>query len=93
LAKAAASGVDIVSAYGGGSTQMGITNILLGTGVLLAIPPSGPVNALAPKQGTSLKLHEGSELIVSSKLRAIVLPNNFSIRFAMIPITTWTLQF
>ncbi len=35
--KAAASSVDIVSAYGGGNSQMGIANVLLCTGILPAI--------------------------------------------------------
>jgi diacylglycerol kinase (ATP) len=71
-AQAAASGVDLVAAYGGDGTQMEVANGLLGTGVPQAILPGGTGNAMAHELGVSLKLKEASELIVTSdKRRAI----------------------
>ena len=40
-AEAAASGVDLVAAYGGDGTQMEVANGLMGTGVPQAILPGG----------------------------------------------------
>ena len=45
-ADAAASGVDLVVAYGGDGTQMEVANGLLGTGVPQAILPGGTGNAI-----------------------------------------------
>jgi YegS/Rv2252/BmrU family lipid kinase len=71
-AEAAASGVDLVAAYGGDGTQMEVANGLLGTGVPQAILPGGTGNAMAHDLGISLKLQEAVNLIVSSpKRRAI----------------------
>ncbi len=71
-AEAAASGVDLVAAYGGDGTQMEVANGLLGTGVHQAILPGGTGNAMAHDLGISLKLREAAELIVTSpKRRAI----------------------
>ena len=64
-AEAAASGVDLVAAYGGDGTQMEIANGLLGTGVPQAILPGGTGNAMAHDLGISLNLREAAELIVS----------------------------
>jgi len=71
-AKAAASGVDLVAAYGGDGTQMEIANGLLGTGVPQAILPGGTGNAMAHDLGISLKLREAAELIVNSPKRRAV---------------------
>jgi len=71
-AEAAASGVDLVAAYGGDGTQMEVTNGLLGTGVPLAILPGGTGNAMAHELGISLKLREAAELIVTSHKRRAV---------------------
>lgn len=46
-AEAAASGVDMVAAYGGDGTQMEVANGLLGSGIPLAILPGGSGNARA----------------------------------------------
>ena len=71
-AEAAASGVDLVAAYGGDGTQMEVANGLLGTGVPQAILPGGTGNAMAHDLGVSLVLREAAELIVNSdKRRAI----------------------
>jgi YegS/Rv2252/BmrU family lipid kinase len=71
-AEAAASGVDLVAAYGGDGTQMEVANGLLGTGVPQAILPGGTGNAMAHDLGISLNLREAAELIVTSpKRRAI----------------------
>ena len=71
-AEAAASGVDLVAAYGGDGTQMEVANGLLGTGVPQAILPGGTGNAMAHDLGISLNLREAAELIVNSpKRRAI----------------------
>jgi len=71
-AEAAASGVDLVAAYGGDGTQMEVANGLLGTGVPQAILPGGTGNAMAHELGVSIKLKEAAELIVtSSKRRAV----------------------
>jgi len=71
-AEAAASGVDLVAAYGGDGTQMEVANGLLDTGVPQAILPGGTGNAMAHDLGISLKLQEAVNLIVSSpKRRAI----------------------
>jgi diacylglycerol kinase (ATP) len=71
-AEAAASGVDLVAAYGGDGTQMEVANGLLGTSVPQAILPGGTGNAMAHDLGISLKLREAAELIVNSdKRRAI----------------------
>ena len=71
-AEAAASGVDLVAAYGGDGTQMEVANGLLGTGVPQAILPGGTGNAMAHDLGVSLVLREATELIVNSdKRRAI----------------------
>ena len=70
--EAAASGVDLVAAYGGDGTQMEVANGLLGTGVPQAILPGGTGNAMAHELGVSLKLHDAAQLIVNShKRRAI----------------------
>jgi YegS/Rv2252/BmrU family lipid kinase len=68
-ADAAASGVDLVAAYGGDGTQMEVANGLLGTGVPQAILPGGTGNAMAHDLGISLKLQEAVDLIVSSNRR------------------------
>jgi YegS/Rv2252/BmrU family lipid kinase len=71
-AEAAASGVDLVAAYGGDGTQMEVANGLLGTGVPQAILPGGTGNAMAHDLGISLNLREAADLIVTSpKRRAI----------------------
>lgn len=71
-AEAAASGVDLVAAYGGDGTQMEVANGLLGTGVPQAILPGGTGNAMAHELGISRKLWDAAELIVTStKRRAI----------------------
>ena len=71
-AEAAASGVDLVAAYGGDGTQMEVANGLLGTSVPQAILPGGTGNAMAHDLGISLKLWQAAELIVNStKRRAI----------------------
>lgn len=71
-AEAAASGVDLVAAYGGDGTQMEVANGLLGTGVPQAILPGGTGNAMAHDLGISLVLREAAALIVNSpKRRAI----------------------
>lgn len=71
-AEAAASGVDLVAAYGGDGTQMEVANGLLGTGVPQAILPGGTGNAMAHDLGISINLHEATSLIVNStKRRAI----------------------
>src|SRR5512138_292830 len=67
--EAAASGVDLVAAYGGDGTQMEVANGLLGTGVPQAILAGGTGNAMAHELGVSLKLREAAELIVSSQKR------------------------
>ena len=71
-AEAAASGVDLVAAYGGDGTQMEVANGLLGTGVPQAILPGGTGNAMAHDLGVSLKLWEAVELIVSSNNRRAI---------------------
>jgi diacylglycerol kinase (ATP) len=68
-AEAAASGVDLVAAYGGDGTQMEVANGLLGTGVPQAILPGGTDNVMAHDLGISLKLQEAADLIVSSNER------------------------
>lgn len=71
-AEAAASGVDLVAAYGGDGTQMEVANGVLGTGVPQAILPGGTGNAMAHELGISLKLWEAAESILTSpKRRAI----------------------
>jgi diacylglycerol kinase (ATP) len=71
-AEAAASGVDLVAAYGGDGTQMEIANGLLGTGMPQAILPGGTGNAMAHDLGISLNLREAAELIVTSPKRRAV---------------------
>jgi len=71
-AEAAASGVDLVAAYGGDGTQMEIANGLLGSGVPQAILPGGTGNAMAHDLGISLNLREAAELIVTSPNRRAV---------------------
>jgi YegS/Rv2252/BmrU family lipid kinase len=71
-AEVAASGVDLVAAYGGDGTQMEVANGLLGTGVPQAILPGGTGNAMAHELGVSLKLREASEIIVNSNERRAV---------------------
>jgi YegS/Rv2252/BmrU family lipid kinase len=71
-AEAAASGVDLVAAYGGDGTQMEIANGLLGTGVPQAILPGGTGNAMAHDLGIAIDLREAAELIVSSPKRCAV---------------------
>jgi YegS/Rv2252/BmrU family lipid kinase len=70
--EAAASGVNLVAAYGGDGTQMEVANGLLGTGVPQAILPGGTGNAMAHELNVPLELKEAAQLIVSSrKCRAI----------------------
>ena len=71
-AEAAASGIDLVAAYGGDGTQMEVVNGLLGTGVPQAILPGGTGNAMAHDLGISLNLGEAAELIVTSPKRQAV---------------------
>jgi diacylglycerol kinase (ATP) len=71
-AEAAASGIDLVAAYGGDGTQMEVVNGLLGTGVPQAILPGGTGNAMAHDLGISLNLREAAELIVTSPKRQAV---------------------
>ena len=71
-AAAAASGVDLVAAYGGDGTQMEVANGLLGSGVPQAILPGGTGNAMAHELGVSLVLQEAAELIVNSHKRRAV---------------------
>lgn len=71
-AEAAASGIDLVAAYGGDGTQMEVANGLLGTGVPQAILPGGTGNAMAHDLGISLNLREAAELIVTSPKRRAV---------------------
>jgi len=70
--EAAASGVDLVAAYGGDGTQMEVANGLLGTGVPQAILPGGTGNAMAHELGISLDLNEAAGLIVNSHKRRAV---------------------
>ncbi len=70
--EAAASGVDLVAAYGGDGTQMEVANGLLGTDVPLAILPGGTGNAMAHEMGISMKLQEATELIVTSSERRAI---------------------
>jgi diacylglycerol kinase (ATP) len=69
---AAASGVDLVAAYGGDGTQMEVANGLLGTGVPQAILPGGTGNAMAHELNVSLQLKEAAQLIVSSRKRRAI---------------------
>jgi diacylglycerol kinase (ATP) len=71
-AEAAASGADLVAAYGGDGTQMEVANGLLGTGVPQAILPGGTGNAMAHDLGISLELEEAAEQIVTSPKRQAV---------------------
>jgi YegS/Rv2252/BmrU family lipid kinase len=71
-AEAAASGVDLVAAYGGDGTQMEVVNGLLGTGIPQAILPGGTGNAMAHDLGISLVLKEAAELIVNSNKRRAI---------------------
>ena len=71
-AEAAASGVDLVAAYGGDGTQMEVANGLLGTGVPQAILPGGTGNAMAHDLGISLNLQEAANLIVTSSRRRAI---------------------
>ena len=70
--EAAASGVDLVAAYGGDGTQMEVANGLMGTGVPQAILAGGTGNAMAHELGVSLDLKEAAQLIVSSGKRRAV---------------------
>jgi diacylglycerol kinase (ATP) len=70
--EAAASGVDLVAAYGGDGTQMEVANGLLGTGVPQAILPGGTGNAMAHELHVSLDLRQAAQLIVSSQKRRAV---------------------
>jgi YegS/Rv2252/BmrU family lipid kinase len=71
-AEAAASGADLVAAYGGDGTQMEVANGLLGTCVPQAILPGGTGNAMAHDLGISLNLGEAAELVVTSPERRAV---------------------
>jgi diacylglycerol kinase (ATP) len=71
-AEAAASGVDLVAAYGGDGTQMEVANGLLGTGVPQAILPGGTDNVMAHDLGVSLKLHEAAGIIISKNERRLI---------------------
>lgn len=70
--KAAASGVDLVAAYGGDGTQMEVANGLLGSGVPQAILPGGTGNAMAHELNVPINLRQAAELIVSSPHRRAV---------------------
>ena len=71
-AEAAASGVDLVAAYGGDGTQMEVANGLLGTGVPQAILPGGTGNAMAHELKVPINLRQAAELTVSSPKRRAV---------------------
>ncbi|HTP00604.1 MAG TPA: diacylglycerol kinase family protein [Anaerolineales bacterium] len=70
--ESAASGVDLVAAYGGDGTQMEVANGLLGTGVPQAILPGGTGNAMAHELNVPLDLREAAGLIVSSANRRAI---------------------
>ena len=70
--EAAASGVDLVAAYGGDGTQMEVANGLLGSGVPQAILPGGTGNAMAHELGIGLDLRKAAQLTVSSPRRRAV---------------------
>jgi YegS/Rv2252/BmrU family lipid kinase len=70
--EAAASGVDLVAAYGGDGTQMEIANGLLGTGVPQAILPGGTGNSMAHELNVPLHLKEAARLIVFSRKRRAI---------------------
>ncbi len=70
--EAAASGADLVAAYGGDGTQMEVANGLLGTGVPQAILPGGTGNAMAHELNVSLNLKKAAQLIVSSRKRRAI---------------------
>ena len=71
-AAAAASGVDLVAAYGGDGTQMEVANGLLGTGVPQAILPGGTGNAMAHELKVPIDLRQAAELIVNSPKRQAI---------------------
>ncbi|HBX70797.1 MAG TPA: hypothetical protein DEH25_15810 [Chloroflexi bacterium] len=71
-ASAAASGVDLVAAYGGDGTQMEVANGLLGTGIPQAILPGGTGNAMAHELKVPINLRQATELIVNSPQRRAV---------------------
>lgn len=71
-AEAAASGVDLVAAYGGDGTQMEVANGLLGTGVPQAILPGGTGNAMAHQLKVPINLQQATELIVTSPNRRAI---------------------
>lgn len=71
-AAAAASGADLVAAYGGDGTQMEVANGLLGTGVPQAILPGGTGNAMAHELKVPINLRQAAELIVNSDQRRAV---------------------
>jgi diacylglycerol kinase (ATP) len=70
--EAAASGVNLVAAYGGDGTQMEVANGLIGTGVPQAILAGGTGNAMAHELNVPLELREAAELIVSSSKRRAI---------------------
>ena len=70
--ESAASGVDLVAAYGGDGTQMEVANGLLGTGVPQAILPGGTGNAMAHELNVPLDLREAAGLIVASANRRAI---------------------
>ncbi|MFN2150890.1 MAG: diacylglycerol/lipid kinase family protein [Anaerolineales bacterium] len=71
-AAAAASGADLIAAYGGDGTQMEVANGLLGTGVPQAILPGGTGNAMAHELNVPINLRQAAELIVTSQKRCAV---------------------
>jgi len=71
-AAAAASGANLVAAYGGDGTQMEVANGLLGTGVPQAILPGGTGNAMAHELKVPINLRQAAELIVTSPKRCAV---------------------
>jgi YegS/Rv2252/BmrU family lipid kinase len=83
-AEAAASGVDLVVAYGGDGTQMEVANGLLGTGVPQAILPGGTGNAMAHELGVSIHTREAAKLIVNSTKRRAIDLAKFGDRFFML---------
>jgi len=59
----AASGADLVMAYGGDGTQREVAKGLTGTGVPMCILPGGTVNALAVELGLPLQLANAAQLV------------------------------
>ncbi len=70
-AAAAASGADVVVAYGGDGTVMEVAEGVAGTGALLGVLPGGTANLMAHELGVAVGIEKAAQVIVDPASRRV----------------------